>query len=94
MSGVHLNPNTGTTGATIPQADNNLSQATGLDALLAQPTFTFSGAEGFGDQFETSFRDVGADVNGGAPWLLGKNAWIPDRYENTYYGRTILESDS
>jgi hypothetical protein len=46
MSGVSLNPNTGATGANIPQADNNFTQATGLDALRQSPSFTFAGAEG------------------------------------------------
>ncbi len=79
MSGVNLNPASGTAVLNVPQSDNLLAQPSGLDALLAQPSFTFEGAD-----FNTSIYSPP-----GSP-LLGINPLIPDSLENWWYGRTSL----
>jgi hypothetical protein len=80
MTSISTNPAPGAVGTNTLQSDPTAKQLTGLDALRAQPSFTFKGA----DDFQTH---VGAPP--GSP-LLGINPLIPDSMENWWYGRTSL----
>jgi hypothetical protein len=90
MNTVSLNPANNTIGANTLQADNNFTQATGLEALRESPSFTFAGAEGLGDQAVTNLKDAGTLIGGDKPWMLGQVWYIPDSIENKVFGRNVL----
>jgi hypothetical protein len=94
MTGVSLNPASAAIGANPIQSDIGLNQQTGLDALLASPSFTFEGSSGLGDQLGTGLRDVGTVIGNNGPGdpRLGTMPWVPDRMENWVDGRTILSN--
>jgi hypothetical protein len=70
MSGVTLNSNASITGANALQSDDNLSKLTGLDALRAQPSFTFAGAQSDLNDYTPPAR----------PGILDKNYDSQGRY--------------
>ncbi len=95
MSGVTLNPNAGTIGANNLQSDNTLNQQTGLDALRAQPSFTFEGSQGLnGIQNEPS-QDFGKEGHNNLMYHDPRNPDVWDEIKGifTKYPRGDSDGD-
>jgi hypothetical protein len=54
MTNVSFNPANGVSNAAIPNDSNSFTQPSGLDGLLAQPTFTFDGSNDINNKIDSN----------------------------------------
>lgn len=79
------NDQVSSSGVSIPLAVMQSGGATGDQSHLIEPSGESFNMNEFLEAKRERPREI--DVNGGAPWYLGINDWVPDRLENWWYGR-------